>query len=490
MSYTKKVAYNTIVQIASKIIVTALSLISIGYLTRYLGVANYGAYTTIFTYVSFWAVLADFGFFWVLVREVSKPGSDGPKIFNNVITLKIIFAIIVFVICSVVAFLIPQYSWTIKIGISIIAISWFWNSLNSTYVGLFQSHLEMYKSAITEIIGRVVLLFGVILLIKGGRSLQEILWVYILANFVNFYCSLLWGSSLVKFKPRFDFDLWKLILIDSFPLAILSFVGLIHFKIDTVILSLIKGNLDVGIYGVPYKILEIVVMLPTMFVGNIFPIVTKYYHGKDPRLNLSIQRSFDFLCVSAFPVVTGLIVLAWPIINLIAGQEYLTSSTVSLGLINFPAPRILMILSFTIGLTFFITIFSNLLTVIGKQYKQVIPITVATAINVILNFILIPRYSYLAAALVNCFTNTIMLIWWYRLTKKYLHFNLNYFIVVKSFGAALVMSAVLLMFKNANIVILIILGAASYIVALYLFKGISKDDFKQLLPTCAEENNV
>jgi len=487
MSLTRKVALNTIFQIVGKIIVTGLSLVVIGFLTRYLGVEGYGAYTTIFAYVSFWAVLADFGFFWVLVRELSKPGADQSKVFDNVITLKFLFGLVVFVLCSIIGFFIPQYSWTIKMGIAIISASWFWMSLNGTYVGFFQSRLEMYKSVISEIVGRLLIFGGVLWLIRLGSNLEGILAVYIIGNFGNFLLSFIFGSYYIKFRPAFDWYYWKIILSESLPLALLSFIGLIHFKIDTIILSLMKGVTDVGIYGVPYKILEIIILLPAIFMGNVFPILTKYYHDHDKRLAGSIQKAFDFLIILAFPIVTGLIILAKPIINFIAGADYLVASTVSFANHDITAPIILMILAVSIGFSFILTIFSSLLTVIGKQRSQVMPMVIITVVNVGLNIWLIPRYSYFAASVVNCITNFMMLIWWNALTHRYLGFRLRYKLVLKVFFSTLIMGFFLYIFRSYNILISVSIGVVVFSLACYLTKVFNKDLIMQILPKVNKE---
>lgn len=483
MSLTKKVALNTFIQIIGKVVVTAVSLVTIGALTRFLGVSGYGEYTTIFAYVSFWAVLADFGFFWVLVREISKPNSDEEKIFNNVLTFKLLFGLAVFVLSAAVGFLIPQYSWTLKIGIAIISAGWFWMSLNQTYVGLFQSKLEMYKSVISEVVSRTVILGGVLLTIKLGYGLQEILLVYIIGNFLNFLISFIFGSAHIKFKPKFDLSLWKMILKESFPLALLTFIGLIHFRIDTVILSLYKGSLDVGIYGVPFKILEVIILIPSIFIGNVFPILTRYYHGQDQRFSSSIQKTFEFLAILAFPVVAGLFLLAQPIISLIAGQEYLTASTVSIFNINFTASRVLEILAFSIGLTFIISVFSNLLTVIEKQQKQVLPMIIVTVGNIIANMLIIPKYSYVGSAAINVLTELVMLIWWSSLVNKYLHIRLDLRMIPKIILATLIMSVFLYLVRySTNVIIVSILGVLVYILIAYLLKIIDKSMIRKLLP--------
>jgi len=61
MRLSAKIFYNIIVQIIGKIIATVLGLVAIAIITRQLGLAGFGQYTTIITWLSFFAILADFG---------------------------------------------------------------------------------------------------------------------------------------------------------------------------------------------------------------------------------------------------------------------------------------------------------------------------------------------------------------------------------------------------------------------------------------------
>ena len=177
MSYTRRVAFNTIIQIVGKIITTVISLFLVAALTRYLGVSGYGQYITIFAFIQFFAVLADFGFFWFLVREISKPEAPQEKIFNNVLTFRSILAAVVFTLAFGVGFLIPQYH-DFRIGIGIVSAAWFWQALNGTYVGIFQNRLRMDKAALTDVLGRLVILGIVLIQISQQASLNQILWSY------------------------------------------------------------------------------------------------------------------------------------------------------------------------------------------------------------------------------------------------------------------------------------------------------------------------
>lgn len=81
MNLSAKIAYNTLIQVAGKILATVLSFISLMLMTRYLGPSSFGEYTTAFTFISIFAVCADFGLTLVTSRLLSAPEANEKK--NN-----------------------------------------------------------------------------------------------------------------------------------------------------------------------------------------------------------------------------------------------------------------------------------------------------------------------------------------------------------------------------------------------------------------------
>lgn len=481
MSLTKKVAYNTIIQLVGKVITTAISLVLIASITRYLGVNGYGQYTTIFAYVSFWAVLADFGFFLILVREISKTGAQVDKIFNNIVTLRGLLGIIVFSLVALTAFLIPSYPMVVKSGIAVCAFGWFWISMNSTYVGVFQANLEMHWATLTDVLGRIIILGFVLFFIKMNFALNAIILAYCIGNMVNFFASMYFGRRFVHFKPTFDFKYWKKIFYETLPMGIVLILGVLYFKIDTVILSLFKSSKDVGIYGAPFKILEVLLIIPGIFMGNVFPIITRYLEKNDERLQSAFQKSFDFLSLMALPVVFGALVLARPIINFIAGQEFVDATTMGpfFGLQS-SAPLVLQILIITVGIYYISQLFNNTVIAMGRQKEMVKPYIIITLLNIGLNLIAIPHLSYIGAALVTIITAASVLYFTAKIVFGHKELKINFVVFGKALVSALIMGSILFLLK-INLLLAILLGILVYFFFLYIFKAFTKDTIRILL---------
>jgi O-antigen/teichoic acid export membrane protein len=482
MSLTRKIAFNTFIQLIGKVVTTAISLVIIGALTRYLGVNGFGEYTTIFAYVSFAGVLADLGFFWIMVREISKDETQIQKIVNNTMTLRGLIGLCVFIIGFLVSLLIPQYSFQIKMGIGVISLAWLWTTLNSTYVGVFQTKMEMYKATLSEVIGRIVIFGLVMIFINLHYSLVGIMFAYVIGNIINFVTSVILGQKHLKFALAFDFALWKKMFVDALPMGIVLLLGLIYFKIDAVMLSLMKGSTEVGIYGAPYKILEIMLLVPTIFMGNIFPILTKYINDKDSRVNLTIQKAFDFLTMLSFPIIVGTILLSTQIIRFVAGEEFVSAHT--LNIFNIPANSalVLQILIVAVGLSFISVIFNNTVISLGKQRELIKPYLVLVLVNILLNLILIPKISYIGSSVSTVITELLVLIFtaqivFNNLPKLTLSLNNLY----KTMLSAIIMGLLIFFIRDMNLFFVVFSSIFVYGLFLYLLGGISPELIKSIV---------
>ena len=481
MSLTRKVAYNTIIQVAGKVVTTLISLFLVAALTRYLGVAGYGQYTTIFAYTQFFAVLADFGFFWFLVREISKPQADTNKITSNVLTFRSIIAASIFLISFLIGLLIPQYN-DFRLGIGIAAAAGFWMTLNGTYVGIFQNKLRMDKAALTDILGRIVILGIILWQIKGGADLNHILWAYFAGNLVNFIFSAYLGRIYLHFRPAFDFSYWKKIFWECLPIAAVSILSLIYFKIDTVMLSLLKTPVDVGIYGPPYKVVEILVLLPAIFMGNVFPIITRYIYDKDARLQPAFQKAFDFLVILAVPIVIGVVMLATRIIQIVAGPEFVAAHTFG-PIWGFSATSAfsLQILIFAVGISFLSHLFGYTIIALGKQRKLIWPNLFLVIFNIAFNLILIPKISYIGAAIVTVITEIFVILLYYLVMKRYMEIAIYLKTLWKALFAGIILGLILYLLKFMSLWFLLPIGAFGYLAALWLVRGISKQMISEVV---------
>ena len=468
MSLKKKIAWNTGVQIIGKALSTLIGIITVAAMARYLGQEGYGNYTTIIAFLQIFGILVDFGLSLMTVQMISERPDDtahNNKILSNVFTLRLFSAIFFLGLAPIIALLFP-YPPIVKMGIALTSFSFLFISLNQILVGVFQKNLRMDRTSIAKVVGRIALLIGVFTAIYYEKGLMLILLAVVIGSFVNFIVNLFFVRRFARIRLKFNFTVWKEVISRAWPIGISIAFNLIYFKADTVILSIFRSQAEVGLYGAPYRVLEILISFPFMFIGVLMPLFALYWtHKKIDDYKKLTQQAFDFLVIVVWPIIFGTIILATPIMVLVAGPEFASSGP------------ILQILSIATAVIFLGTLFSHLIVSLHKQRKMIVGYVATAVIALILYLFLIPRFGMYAAAWVTVLSETMIAAITFTVVYITLNWRPSLKISNRALAAALIMSVIILITQYflPNVIILVLIGGLSYTIFLFLFKGVSKE---------------
>ncbi len=468
MSLAKKIAKNTFYQIIGKVASTVLGLATVALMTRYLGQEGFGYYTSIISYLQFFGVLIDFGLQMTTAQMLSRPGVNQSKIFGNIMSLRLISAFLFLGLGTILAWFLP-YPEIVKIGIVIASASFFFISLQSVLIGLYQKQMAMYQVALAEVGGRLILLIGVWLTVLGNYGLYPIIFSVSLGSLINFIFLFLGSFKYLKYKLTLDSKIAKEIWNVSWPLAITISLTLVYFRCDTIIMSFVRPANEVGIYGSAYKVLEILVQFPYLFLGLILPILTSSYSVNKILFDKILAKTFDFIAIIVLPLITATWVIGDKVMEFVAGREFIIAS----------GP--LSILIVATAMIYFGALFGYGIVAIGRQ-KRMIGFYIFDAIfSLITYLIFIPFYSYWAAAILTVITEAIIMVsaWW--ILKQEVNFRIYWEVFLKAFLASVLMAVFLEIFSDQSLFTLIIFGSLVYFIFLYLLRGIKKEDIWELI---------
>jgi O-antigen/teichoic acid export membrane protein len=477
MSLSKKIAKNTIAQIIGKAVSTLLGLFSLALITRSLGPNGFGAYTTIITFLGFFAVFADFGLTLITVQFISNKNYEEGKVLNNLFAFRLISVVIFMSLAPLVSLVFP-YSQEIKLGMIIALASFIFPALNQIIIGLLQKRLHMGRDAMAENIGRAILLVGIIIADKKNLGLNGILFATTISAAINFLAHYLFSLKFAVIKLAWDFSLWKEIILKSWPLALTVVLNLIYLRADTIVLSIFKSSEDVGLYGAPYKMIDVLTTLPFMFAGLILPIITAaWLEGKKEYFSRVLQKSLDFMAIAAMPIVIGTQFIAKELMSIVTGSEFARSGI------------ILRLLVISIAAIFIGTMFSHAVIAIDKQKKMIGAYVFTSITSLAAYLILVPKFSYFGAAAVTIYSEVMIAIFSALCVLKYSGFKTSLKTISKALMAGIIMGAFLYL-NNINawidntkilgLMLSLFISAIIYALALYLFGGIKKDDINML----------
>ncbi|OGE75742.1 MAG: hypothetical protein A3C85_04515 [Candidatus Doudnabacteria bacterium RIFCSPHIGHO2_02_FULL_48_21] len=467
-SQAVKIFYNTLAQSLGKIFAAGVGLVTIALLSRYLAEKGFGEYSTVVAFLGFCVTIADLGLYLYVAREVSKPDTDHPKIIGNALGLRMTASVAVLFGGALIALLLP-YDPTVKQTLFLGIAAFVFVSLNQVLIGIFQKHLVQYLVVISETVGRAVNLILIYLLVWKGMPMPYFVGALILANGINLLLTVKFAKRYENFGIAFDFVVWKDILRTSWPLVFSVVLNLLYFKTDTVILSLFHSEEAVGVYSLPYKLLEGLLAFPAMFAGLVMPLLSQYAVNNWEQFRQILQRSFDALILMAFLVLGVFEFFAGPIIDLLKGDRAYADS-----------PQLLQILTLAAVTIFLGTLFGYAVFAVNAQKTMIKGYLLGAITGLALYLLLIPVFGYWGAAWGTVITEIIVASYAYRLVKKTSGQNISLNIFLRALPAALGMALFFYLFDFAWIAE-IICGSLIYIILLLLFKAVPLDFVKQIL---------
>ena len=478
MSTVQRIAKNAGVLLTAQVASYLLAFFYMMYTARYLGPASFGILSFALAFTGIFAVFGDLGLRPLTVREVARDKSLAPKYLANVSLMKIIFVAITFGLIALTINLLGYPEETIKV-VYLLALFVIFQAFTQMFYSIFQAFERMEFQGIGQILNAALILGGVIFAIKNGFSVVGFASLYVVASIVG----LGYSFAVMKLKfsnpslasatkaVEFDWSFWKPTIKEALPFGVTGMFGMIYTYIDSVMLSLMQGDAVVGWYNAAYRLILVLLFIPGAFGVAIFPSMSRFYITSPSSLRLAVEKYFKYMLILAVPIGVGTTLLAQRIILLIFGTEY-THSIIAL-----------QILIWTIVLTFAGAAFVKLFESTNRQAVIAKVSGICMAANIMLNLLLIPRFSYVGASVATVVTELILVgsifVFAYkvgygiprrRLTKD----------ISKVTIASLVMGAFVWHFESLSLLILVPLAILSYFGVLYMLRGIGREDTQLL----------
>lgn len=472
MSLTKKIAYNTIIQIIGRVFSIFFGIVTVGIITRHLGVAGFGMYTKVFTFFQIFGVILDLGLYNVTLKYISHENDENSeKILNKILTLRLILNLI-FLIVPFFSLLL-NYEPIVKQSIFIFSSIYLLSGVTQVLSVLLQKKLNTVSIILGEIVARFVYLLLVFGIYKLGLGLVEIIVANIIISLINILIIYIGARKYNKIYLIFDKEFCKEVLKNCWPFALSIIFNLVYFRADTFLLTVLKTNEDVGIFSAAYKVLEIYISIPSLFVNLILPILDASYKNNDlDRFSRITQKTFDFFSMIIFPLIVGGFLLSNNIMILLAGEEFLNAGPV------------LAILSIVMGIITMSALYTNTVIAVNEQKKMTLMYFIAAVASLVLYGIFIPIFSYHAIPYLKIVVEGFVLIAAFILTQKRIKKMPSLKLLPKIIFSSLFMGITIYYLNtslNQSVFITLPIAIIVYFIVLFLVGGIDKNIVKDII---------
>jgi O-antigen/teichoic acid export membrane protein len=248
----------------------------------------------------------------------------------------------------------------------------------------------------------------------------------------------------------------------------------LFFKVDVTLLQPMKGDRVVGLYGVAYKFIDGLQIIPVTFTVAVFPILSRYAESAKDSLLRAYSFAVKLLFVVALPCAIATTFVARELIVILGGGEYLPDSMIALQIIVWS-----ILLGFINSVTQYALIALNQQRFLTKAFLA------GLSLNIISNLLFIPMYSYKASAVIHIFSELALFILFYRCIRRSLT-RINWLGIFYRPGlAGGLMAGSIWLLRDVSPLLSLPIGGIAYLVALLLIGTFSEEEkrlMRELLP--------
>lgn len=396
-----KIFQQTAWQIFGKVITVISTFIILGFLARNYGEEGTGIFTLALTYLAIFYLLADFGFNAHVLKNLKSLASSSASRSGQISNVKIEwqrllgtrlmwsgFLVAVAVgLLPILPFTTPDFTKAVIFGSLAILASGVFVTCNLIFQSKLRYDLSVFSSSIGTIFGLGLFVYLTYLKLSVPNLVFAHLssWMMIALTALAFVYTQI-KVAMPIYDKQYAINLFK----SSWPIAATLALNVVYFRADSFMISYFRSNAEVGIYNMAYSVFQTALVLPAFIMNAYYPMMLKSFKG------------IKFLGVGLFFLsVLGTIITLFTsplLIGILTGGGFEGSS------------QALQILSLGFPAYFLSALFMWIYITRGMYKKLLIIYMFGLLINLVLNLIFIPQYSFYAASTITVISEYLILL--------------------------------------------------------------------------------
>lgn len=436
---------------------------------RSIGPDDAGIFSLGVAYFTVTLALSSWGLHELLVREAAPRNQESGRYFVNFLVMRLVLAFSFYGLLLLFLRLNLPYTEETLMVVHIIGMAAISEAVFSMCHALFTAHERFLVPTVGAIVNSVVTVAVGMWFLEKGEGVTAVAWAVPIGSFAGLLIFPLALIQLFRHSPQatsiklnWKFSREQLRMTPGFIL--LGIFSTISFQADTLIISLVMREVDLGYYGAAQTILMGFVMMPIAIRTALYPLMARYKEQSPIKLNLLYHKANQYLWISALPIAMGITLLANPVIHLIFGDSF----EPAVGALQWSIWAIPFLI---------VTVPSARLMLVYHHQKTAGWIRgLGMIISIGLNLWLIPYYGIIGASIARVLASAayfILIYWFVRVNIQKEDFMVW---LLRPIIAVMIMAGAVWPFRDMLLLWPILIGIIVYSSTLYLLNVITPKD--------------
>jgi len=374
--------------LADRVSRVGVALITGLLVARYLGPQQFGIFSYVTAFAGLFGVLATLGLTDIVVRVLVEEPEATDETLGTVFTLRFLAATLAFSVATVAVFLLRPGDATAHYLVPVAAVGMLFQS--SDIIDFwFQSKLQSKLTVYATLVPFFVVSAAKVGLVVVHAPLASFVWTtlaeQVMACLGMFVVYQRQGLSVSGW--RFSLNRARRLLSQSWPLILAGVAITVYMRIDIIMIGQLSGERATGLYSAATRISEVWYFLPTVIVSSAFPVLVEVKKRSEAEYYQKLESIFHVLMALGLAIALPMTVLSGPLVGILYGPSYAEAGTI-------------LAIHIWAALFVFLGVGQGPWNILEGLTRLVLLRTFAgAAVNVALNFVLIPRFAGVGAAI-------------------------------------------------------------------------------------------
>lgn len=470
MKTARRVYKNTLYLGSAEIISKALQFVVMLYAARELTQHEFGAFNFALALSFIATILADMGVNMLLVRSVARDKALLDKYVVNALFLKSIFSVGAFLLVWMALLALGYGGQTLDVALIMLLFA-ILSSFTDFIYSIFRAFERMEFDSFLKIVRMVLLAaFSLGVLIKGLGVVAFSLMFLVVECMVILIGFIIISKKFVTKRLRLswlDSGYREKIRKDAFPFGLSAMFGGLYFYASVLILSFLRGELEVAKFSSAYNIALALLFIPTVYTNALYPVLSRFFVESKRKLTLAFEKSLKYLFIASLPISVCFLLLSEKIMGLLYGSKYVDASIV------------LQIIGCYIILKFANFLFGMVLSSADRQWERMKAQGMVASINLLLCAVLIWEWGFIGAAWAMLISEIALIVVYAYQVRRVILSKISLLSVARPLACTLIFSLCVL-FLPFHYMISAAFGGLFYVVALFI-TGVFDEEDKEIM---------
>ena len=488
VNYTKKALTNVGIVFSISIAAAFFGYLVRIFFARNLSLEEFGLFYAVIAFLGIFSIFKSLGIDNALVFFIPKflAKSSFKKIKNSIIYAAIvlfmanfIFILPILFFANFIGFNFFKHNFASTVLV-LMAISFFIDSFVFLIKCILQGFQIMVLFSSIDLVRMILILIISFIFFKIGYEILSPVLAYIITPLILIflYVPLVYSKHYEIFsKNKFFWEkpLFKKLRKYGIQLILLDSIGLVFAYSDRLLITYFRTLGEVGIYSAVFPTAYLLWYLPNSIIKVLLPITSELWNkGLKIELKKGIELLYRFTLIIVLPVTLIIFVFSDIILELLYGNNFIIGGT---------ALKLLVI-----GIMFysFYAINGEIFLGIGKPQINTKILGSGAVINIILNFILIPKFGFTGAALATMLSYILIMFFGFYVLQKENLVTLPYTRWTKTIVLS-ILFLLLINYLNIHMVmnlflkipLILLLSGSAYVIALFILKLVTVSEVKE-----------